>query len=392
MYETYSKLRTALNHLIALHEVFMRDENFGPGEKRDRALYAENESKLREALRNLGFDHLFYGERGRQMILADFLEYIFFGRGYLAVRSSSVEDRSNFMKAILYFVNLLMSYEVTTVSNTVRRAFLRKLSRDIPQVGEEQLYNQLIEFSGTVGLKRGESEAPEELNRYFDTLLPKTAGGLWHELLVYVFLLRNDCGYIIPLVICQRLLGFQDHLVPPDFLIIGYDKRIYGVEVGTKKEIQSGSFSLRTAIPTATVDTENSRTSDRCPICKRWIQFCPFVIDKYSKLDEAIPSHEVRCLEQCTIYKPEDIASGLCQYTKYRRNRAETLKHTHHDFTDGLHYHLTCVLDKVPAKTKQLIIDAQDKIALKTHFPYYGGLEELINTTRKQERPSTHKE
>ena len=108
--------------------------------------------------------------------------------------------------------------------------------------------------------------------------------------------LRNDIGYIVPLLLNQRLLGKNDNLVPPDFLIISHDKRIYGVEVGRKKEIQSGSFSLKTAIPTASIDTENSRSSDRCPICKRWIPFCDFVINNYSNFDFKIEKIESRCL------------------------------------------------------------------------------------------------
>ena len=91
---------------------------------------------------------------------------------------------------------------------------------------------------------------------------------------MYVFLIRTDIGYVIPLLLSQRLIGRKGSLIPPDFLVITYDKNLYGIEVGIKKEIQSGSFSLQSNIPTATIDTINSRSSDRCPICKRWIPFC----------------------------------------------------------------------------------------------------------------------
>ena len=207
-------------------------------------------------------------------------------------------------------------------------------------------------------------------------MLPKTAGGLWHELLVYVFLLRSNIGYIIPLLLSQRLLGFERNIIPPDFLIITYDKNLYGVEVGTKKEIQSGSFSLQTNIPTATIDTINSRT-DRCPICKRWIPFCEFVINNYSNFDMKITESEIRCLEECNVYPKEDIAAGKCPYTKYSRNKAPTLSYARHDYTNGLHYHYRCVLENVEEEVKKEIVSAKDSIALKTHYPYYSGLEEL---------------
>lgn len=143
------------------------------------------------------------------------------------------------------------------------------------------------------------------------------------------------------------------------------------------KEKQSGTFSLQTAIPTATIDTINSRTSDRCPICKKWIQFCPWVIDKYSNLDEVISKVEVRCLEQCDRFKKEEIIEGKCPHTKFSRKETKTGEHTKHPYADGKHYHYQCVLGAVSPDVKSLIFHAYDSIALKTHFPYYAGLEGL---------------
>jgi hypothetical protein len=272
-----------------------------------------------------------------------------------------------------------MFYESMTCSDNIRKKFLILLRKAVPQIKDEELLQELIDFRGSVGLKRGVSEAPDYLNDYFDTLLPKTAGGLWHELLVINFLLRNDIGYIIPLLLNQRILGLKDNLVPPDFLIISHDKRIYGVEVGRKKEIQSGSFSLRTSIPTASIDTENSRSSDRCPICKRWIPFCDYVINNYSNFEKNIERIEVRCLEECTLYNnKEDIKKGACPYTKYSRNFAKTLEYANHKFANGLHYHYRCVLNSVNQSTKKKIIASNDTISLKTHYPYYAGLDDLM--------------
>jgi len=319
------------------------------------------------------------------MILADLIEYIFLGRGYYSIKK--IEEKSTFIKAILYFVNLLMIYDSITVEKELREKVLELLGKDIPEIKEEKYYTRLKEFKGYVGLKKGESDASKELDKYFDTLLPKTAGGLWHELLAYIFLLRNDVGYIVPLLLSQRLLSLEEHVVPPDFLIITYDKQVYGVEVGTKKEIQSGSFSLQTGIPTVTLDTENSRNSDRCPICKKWILFCPYVIKKYSDLNTEPPEKiEVKCLEECNQYSQEDIAAGKCPYTKYSRSKASTLEYTHHEYADGKHYHYQCVLKKVGPEMREKIINARDKTALKTHYPYYSGLDWLIKERRKTKK------
>jgi len=376
MNKIFEKMNHTLRHLESLHEIFMNQANFQPEERRDHDLYVSNEVKLKENLNRLDLDSLIYGQKGRQMILADLLEYIFLGRGYYSIQTR--EDRSNFIKIILYFANLLMCYEVITVSKNLRNIILDKLAGKITGFNTETYFNELKNFSGKVGLKKGESDASEYLDKYFDSLLPKTAGGLWHELLVYVFMLRNDVGYIIPLLLSQRLMGFHDSLVPPDFLVITPDKRIYGIEVGTKKEIQSGIFSLQTTIPTATIDTENSRVSDRCPICKRWIPFCEFIIENYANFDIEIKKAELRCLDECTRFTKEQIASGECPYTKYSRKKAQTMEHTHHNFADGLHYHYKCVLENISAEIKSLVISAQDSTALKTHYPYYSGLEELI--------------
>ncbi len=309
------------------------------------------------------------------MILADVFEYILLGRGFYVMKHR--EDKQKFIKGILHFVNLLMVYETMTVSKKLRKRFLVQLRQSIPEIADEELFNELGQFNDKVGLPASTTDAPPNLNKYFDKLLPKTAGGLWHELLVYAFLIRNNYGYVIPILLTQRFYSRDSHIVPPDFLLMTEDKTMYGVEVGRKKEIQSGTFSLQTNIPTASVDTENTRNSDRCPICQKWISFCPFVIDNFSDFEYNIERAEVKCMSSCNIYTKEQIAAGECKYSKYSRNRAATKAHTHHAYSNGYHYHYTCVLSAVPADKRDEIIEAEDATAVKTHFPYYSGLEAL---------------
>ncbi len=369
-------MQDANKHLLSLHEVFVDKSNFQPAEEHVFEGYEKHHREFNKLVEELGIDDQLYDSNGRQMILADYLEYIFLGRGYYSLKKR--EDKESFVRLILHFVNLLMSYESMTVSENLRKAFLNKLKASIPRIAAEDKYDNLYTQTGTVGLKSGKSDAPKRINRYFDSLLPKTAGGLWHELLVFAFLLRNEVGYIVPLLLTQRFIGSAGHIVPPDFLIVTHSKNIYGIEVGAKKEIQSGKFSLQTNIPTATIDTENSRTSDRCPICNRWIMFCDYVLREYPKFDTAIEKTKIKCLEECDIYSPQEIAEGKCPCTKYSRDRAETKEYSHHDFANGYHYHYRCVLDRVCPEMKKKIIDAQDKTALITHYPDYSGIEELM--------------
>ena len=379
MDKLFDALTKAVNHLRALNSIFQQGSNFEGEDALDYLIYDRNLKGLKEAIDQLDLGDQLYARKERQMILADLVEYILIGRGYYSLKSK--EDREKFVRLVLHFVNLLMCYEMMTVSDNVRRKFLNKLAGEVKEIKDEDYYAELKDFSGKVGLTAKEADAPKHLNKYFDSLLPKTAGGLWHELLVYIFLIRTDIGYVIPLLLSQRLIGRKGSLIPPDFLVITYDKSLYGIEVGIKKEIQSGSFSLQSNIPTATIDTINSRSSDRCPICKRWIPFCELVIRNYSDFNKEIEGCEMRCLAECDVYPREKIASGDCPYTKYSRIQAPTLEHTRHKFAGGLHYHYKCVLNKVPLNIRRMLVAAEDTIALKTHYPYYSGLEALMRKT-----------
>ncbi len=323
----------------------------------------------------------FYGQGNRQMILADLIEYIVFGRGYYAldVKGTGKDDRrKQFIAAVLHLVNILMSADAMCADKRLRDSFLDQLESRLPSVKGEMEFERLKAHVDLVGVSG--QPAPREIDDYYDSLLPKTAGGLWHELVSYLFLLRSDVGYIVPLLLTQRFMGRSSHLVPPDFLVIGKDKRIYGIEVGRKKEIQSGGFSLSTGLPTATLDTENSRISDRCPICHNWIQICPYVIESFSDLNAEIQKIEIKCMKESKIFAPDQIARGYCAYSKYSRKRVKSKDHTHHDYADGKHYHYRCVLSHVPVEAAKKITLAMDEIAVKTHYPYYGGLEALMSS------------
>jgi hypothetical protein len=380
MNELLSRIELAIKHLSTLDTLFTDKSSYTfPKEKDDYELYKYNKDELIKEFNVIGaFDEI-YSQKNRQMKLADIFEYIFLGRCFYAMgtRRSKISNKEKFLKGLLHFINLLMCYESITVNVERRNKFLDKLTTIIPSIAKEENYKSLRKHKGSIGLPSKDPKL-KSLNDYFDEFLPKTAGGLWHELIVYCFLLRNNLGYILPLLLHQKIYSKTDHLVPPDYLIITKDRQIFGIEVGSKKEIQSGSFSLKTAIPTATIDTINSRSSDRCPICKNWINFCPYVIDKYSNFEESISDVEVRCLLKCKLYSEKQIVNGECIYSKFSRKETKKLIHTKHKFADGKHYHYKCVLNNISKKERTELIKAKDEIAIKTHLPYYQGLENLM--------------
>ncbi len=377
MDEAYENIIKSLQHLKTLDKVYQTKSYKNKNNKNEFEIYNNSLRELNNSFNELGFYEELYSKNNKQMVLADIIEYIILGRGFYSIGTRKKDTEKNkklFIKGVLNLVNILMVFETITVDTDLRKKFLLNVSEKIKEIKEEELFNELKEYIGEIGIP--DSNASKKLTKYFDKFLPKTAGGLWHELLVYIFMLRNNLGYIIPLLLHQKFYSLNGHIVPPDFLIISHDKRIFGVEVGIKKEIQSGSFSLKTAIPTATIDTINSRNSDRCPICKKWIEFCPYVIEKYSDTDKIIKKIEIKCLDECDKYTKEDIVKGKCKYSKYSRNKTNS-EHTKHEYSDGKHYHYYCVLNNVDSKIKNKIIKAEDKVAIKTHFPYYSGLEEL---------------
>ena len=386
MKEIIDNLEKSVAHIKSFNEFFGDLNNYDlPDEQIDFDLYQYNLQGVIDAFTPINLKDELYNPKSRQMILADLYEYILLGRGFYAIgtKRQDVSKKEHFIKGVLHIVNLLMDYESLTINTDKRNRFLDFLSANVEGIDEEDGFDELRNYDGDVGTPN--STEGKKIARYFDKLLPKTAGGLWHELLVYIFILRHDLGYILPLLLHQKIYSKLDHLVPPDFILLTKDKSIFGIEVGRGKESQAGIFSLKTNIPVVSLDTINSRNSDRCPICLKWINFCPYVINKFSNFDEEVSGKcEIKCFDECDVYTKEQILNGECPFSKYARKKAQTLLHTHHAYSNNYHYHYNCVLNKVDEEKRQEIIDAKDTKAIKTHMPYYSGLEELEKYNNSQ--------
>ena len=142
-------MKNSIDHLNTLHSTFVQESNFLEDEKKDYWLYKENFEKFSYIISELGINTQLYGQKDRQMILADMLEYIFLGRGYYSIKT--IEDKQKFTKSILYFVNLLMCYESMTYYNNIRIKYLTQLKTNIPKIETEEPFIDLIKFQGSVG-------------------------------------------------------------------------------------------------------------------------------------------------------------------------------------------------------------------------------------------------
>lgn len=170
------RLNQTIMHINALNEFFIDENNFDETTNIDFQLFSSNSEKLSSELNDLEYKKFLYDKDGRQMILSDLFEYIFLGRIYYSVDDQ--ENRNHFIKAILLFVNLLMCFESLTFSDELRVHFIEKLVEFVPEIYDEAELADLSDFRGTIGIPN--ADADKYLSDYFDTLLPKTAGGLWH--------------------------------------------------------------------------------------------------------------------------------------------------------------------------------------------------------------------
>ncbi|GAI27476.1 unnamed protein product, partial [marine sediment metagenome] len=116
MKKVFKKTKDSLEHLETLNNIFLDKNNFK--DISDWQLYKENYEELSRLLIEINFHEKIYGEKGRQMILADIIEYIFFSRGIFSLIDGKNQLIKNnipkFIELILRFVNLLMCYEIMT--------------------------------------------------------------------------------------------------------------------------------------------------------------------------------------------------------------------------------------------------------------------------------------
>jgi hypothetical protein len=393
-------LTKSIKHLQAI------DKAFSEGSYPEKDLYLQIKKNIKSLNKKSGFlftDELYVGGKkagkkgtgyGRQMILSDIITYIIAGRGYFyAIKSK--ESMQNFMEITLNVINQLMIFDSLTTNVELRNKVLNTLEKTIgndffKEKERSEENNALKAYHGAIGLplqefkpekavmdilSSDEDEGQKRLENWFDSILPKELG-LWGELLVYIYLLRQKMGYVLPLLLTQYLIsGYYDNVLKvPDFLIIPFNiqEKMIGIEVGGGKETQSTRFSNLTGITIAT--KANADNPKRCPICGKWILFCPMIIRRFCNQDFEIlkMSEPVRCLAECDVFHDKsDITNGKCPFSSVRgvRPKNHVMKFEYSPAT--YHFHLQCAL-KDPEACEEI-----KENNILTYYPYIKGLEDL---------------
>lgn len=445
MHLFFKKLQTSIQHLQIIDKIFT---NFDHSQKEVYLNFSKVIDEIDEKWRNKGVsfsEQLYVGGKkkgkygyARQMILADIVEYIFTGRGYyffLGHKNDPDRDEkiSDFMKILLTCINQLMIWDSISVEKDLRYKVLSELEEKIDnsiffkEQERKDEHDKLLRITEDIGFETSienflsineSATVKKSMDEYFDSLLPKTGGGLWNELIVYINLLKANVGYILPLLLTQRIYSLKDTLKPPDFIVIDYDgnmnsiriadseiisnlheQKLIGVEVGGGKEFQSSTFSGKTKQPATT--TENKNIPPRCPLCGKWILFCKKVINDFCDIKNPLTYRKkhIKCLYQCHYYEPNDIKNGSCPDVQYfgavDKNSEASFKirakyskyHYHHSCITNLNDPIVShYLDKTWNQYIAAIGRENDRFSINTktkstgivsNYPYISGVEAL---------------
>jgi len=414
-------LKKSVSHLQIIDNV-LSNENYP--EATEYQTIKQKIVDLNKKIPNSKFTDLLYvggkksGKKGfhRHMILSDLMEYIFFGRGHYFI-DGDIDRKKVFIEILLNTINLLMIMDSLTVEVKLRKKVLEELESNLgadffKNNDMKLLHEALKKHQGTIGFDAREEDLSSEVDQiinnvegdrknwkklddYYDSLLPKTGGGLWNELIVFFYLLRRTSVYILPLLLIQRVFSKDDMLKPPDYLVIDKKKNLFGIEVGGGKETQSGNFASKTGATMVT--TQNTNVPPRCPICGKWNLFCPKVISDCSDIEKnplLRIKKEVRCAHECDLFSKEDVIEGKCPYIQYHGEVSEdTINNSQQKikFSSNYHYHYSCIraikdskaLEKIQNQTKADREGGRWGITvLKTDYPYVSGIDVLEKLDR----------
>jgi len=292
------------------------------------------------------------------MILADLLTYVVFGRGYY-ISAASDEHQIAFVQIVLRIVNKLLLQENISTDVKLRNGLLDVLtSIGLPDFFEDD--DQKARFKRLRQYKKPIIWGKEGTKFYkmMDAVLPKSRG-LAIEFLIYLYLLHGKFGFVVPLLLNQRLITNKVVIAPPDFLVVKSDGRIFGVEVGYWKEDQSTRFVTLTSIPTISAELDEDQPF-RCPKCKQWFTYCDRVIENYSQgisNPSPLPCHDCKYFNggKC----PDIIFFGKVPEVEEGRRR----------------YHYQCVADE--ESVKKLSSEGCLKEYLKVWFPKVSRIDAL---------------
>lgn len=323
--EPLSRVSESVRHLRYLDEFFL-DTNREYRHMNEKMMSVRGHREL--------LNDLYFGQDGRQFILADVMEYIITGR----LLYKGYHNPKALTKFIFYVVNQLMIQENAILDTPVRRKLLKfmeeKGGKNLEHFfeGDNDEWRERYRRAKTAPTREFEGWR-KPLYRVIDSLMPKSLGTAT-ELLVLAYIIDERLGYIIPLLTLQRMRSRRGRVIaPPDFLIIR-DSRFYGLEVGAGpggigKVDQGNTFAAATAVPVITlkVNPPNNNASFRCPKCRKLVLYCDTLIDYYARKGVEWTNHNLSMIDRACPDFPN------CKSALYKG-----------DLGDGqLHYHYSCV-------------------------------------------------
>lgn len=284
MKRVFDRLGQAVIHLKTIEDFFIKKV----------PAYARNEARLEKLGRfyNEFARELYAGGRKegrfengnrfhRGMILSDLLTYTVFGRGYY-ILTASEDHRKAFAEIVMRISNKLLIQENISTDPKLRKGLINALlSQNLQNFFEndeqKEKLKQLRGYNDHIIWGR----EGKKFYKVMDSLLPKSRG-LTIEFLIYLYLINRRFGFVIPLLLHQRLITKSKSIAPPDFLVLKDDGRIFGIEVGSFKEGQNTNFVTTTSIPIVTAELDHDQPF-RCPECQQWITYCDHVVETYSE-------------------------------------------------------------------------------------------------------------
>lgn len=149
----------------------------------------------------------------------------------------------------------------------------------------------------------------EELYSFFcgvktPAFMPKNMG-LATELFAYMGLTRENIGYVVPLLLHQKLFQSfyslnqkefygQSWIAPTDFLLVAKG-RFYALELGRGKPELMSDFASVTGIPTGFIDVHlrtNNKLGYKCPICYNAFTICEEYQRQFLMFDQPVSMPE----------------------------------------------------------------------------------------------------
>jgi len=370
MKRVLDRLDQAVTHLRTIEDFFIKKV----------PAYARNEARLEKLGRFYDeFARELYAggrkegrsEKGnsfhRGMTLADLLTYTVFGRGYYVLTASD-DHRKAFTEIVMRISNKLLLQENISTNPKLRKGLLKALlSQNLPNFFENNeqktKLEQLKDYNGHIIWGR----EGKEFYKIMDSLLPKSRG-LAIEFLIYLYLINSRFGFVIPLLLHQRLITKGRSIAPPDFLVLKDDGRIFGIEVGFYKEDQNTKFVTTTSVPIVTAELDHDQPF-RCPQCQQWITYCDQVVENYSE----------------GVWTPNSFECGDCKY--FNKGKCEDIIFFGEvpELEKGKRrYHYRCVAKK--ATVKKLSAQGHLKKHLRVWYPTASIIDNLSDEGSQKDR------